>query len=130
MAKKVQPPEPEAPISLAEAIRGALWSIGITATKSEVGDWIKKKYPSLEYKDSTLNSSLSSIRKRLLGEEADAAEPTLKELLHVQEIAREDGGVDAVIALLDKVEAIARKVGGMDRLRVCLKGLKSLTSLE
>jgi hypothetical protein len=130
MAKKAQVPEPEEAISLAEAIRGALWSIGINATKPEVAEWIKKKYPSLEFKDSTLNSSLSSIRKRLVGEEADAAEPNLKELLHVQEIAKEDGGVDAVIALLDKVDAIARKVGGQERLRVCLKGLQKLSGLE
>jgi hypothetical protein len=129
MAKKAQVAEPEKPESLADAIRGALWSVGINAGKTEVAEWIKKKYPTLDYKDSTLNSSLSSIRKRLLGEEADAAEPTISELLRVQEIARESGGVDELVALLDKVDAIARKAGGVERLRVCLTGLKKLSGL-
>jgi hypothetical protein len=131
MAKKAPPaepaPAPEASSSLADAIRAALWYLGIHSSKSEVSEWIKGKYPSLDFKDSTLTSSLSSIRKRLRGEEADSPEPTLNDLLNVQKIASENGGVDEVIGLLVRVDGIAKRAGGLDHLRKCLEGLKTLS---
>jgi hypothetical protein len=130
MAKKAAAEPEPAPAretsSLAEALRNALFELGREADKTEVRDWVKRKHPTMEYKESTFNSSLSSIRKKLRSEAAAAVDPTVPELKRVKSLAEEQGGVDNVIALLDKIDSLARRVGGLPRLRQCLHGLKDL----
>src|SRR5271166_1913728 len=64
----VSPPALEPSITTSNAIRGALQDLGLEAKKPEVAAWIKEHYPSLQYKESTLVTSLSSIKKHLRGE--------------------------------------------------------------
>jgi hypothetical protein len=130
MAKKAQQGEAQpatAAVPLTNAIRAALADLGIHATKPKVKEWITRVYPTVSYKDSTFNSSLSSIRKKLKGDHDDVdGEPTVNDLLRVKEMADAIGGVDQVVSLLDKVDSFAKKVGGLGRLRQCLAGLKKL----
>jgi hypothetical protein len=113
--------------TLADAIRAALDVVGDDASKKAVSNWIKEHHPNLTFKESTLNSSLSSIRKKLKGETGPSGqEPTINELLKVKQLAEEQGGVDHLLAQIEKVDTLARKLGGLPRLRRCLEGLKRL----
>jgi hypothetical protein len=137
MAKKPSPPEPPAAparnkssITLAAAIRQSLADLGVEASKPDVSGWIKAHHPSLEVKDGTLNSSLSSIRKKLRGDArtGSRSEPTVHELMRVKDLAAERGGVDELLALVNQVGGLAEKFGGLHRLRECLEAMKKLTS--
>jgi hypothetical protein len=44
------------------------------------------------------------------------------------EVIENQGGMDELLGLLDKVEGIASEVGGLERLRACLEGLKKRAS--
>ena len=50
------------------------------------------------------------------------AVPALLQVLH------EQGGVDGLLALLDRVETAAAEVGGVERLRDCLQALKKIAA--
>ena len=138
MAKKSYTPEPPpspapmAPpspsLTLADAIRGALDDLGVDSSRSEVEGWIKAKYPSMQYKDATLNSSLSNIRKKLRegGNGPAGGQTTLNDLLKVKVLADEQGGVDGLLAQIEKMESLAAKAGGLSRLRQCLTALKKI----
>jgi hypothetical protein len=129
MAKKAQTANSTsaATTTLADAIRTAFQDLGEDAEKDAVARWIKQQHPSLKYKDTTFNSSFSSIRKKLRGDVPTSA-LTVNELMKVKDMAKEEGGVDKLIALLDKVDAIGKKVGGVPRLRSALRGLKRLAT--
>jgi hypothetical protein len=135
MGKKAAAPVPSPapapqmkPISLADALRGALSDLGIDASRADVEGWIKAKYPALEYKDTTLNSSLSNLRKKLRGEGSgvSGADLTLHEIMKVNGIAADQGGVEALLGLIEKLETVAAKVGGIGRLRHSLEALKKI----
>ena len=90
-------PVPQGPsVTLATAIREALADLGRSASKAQVEIWIKSHYPTMTYKEATLNSSLSNIRKKLRGEDLAAVpgEPTVADLLRIKATATERGGVD------------------------------------
>jgi hypothetical protein len=114
--------------TLAEAIRVAYQKLGLDADKDSVVEHIKKNYPHIQYKESTLNSSLSSIRKKLKGETGSSptAGLTVKELMAVKNLAEQEGGVDRLLADIEKVEGLARRYGGVGRLRSYLTSLKDL----
>jgi hypothetical protein len=137
MAKKSKTSEPApspplhpAPlsISISDAIRAALDDLGVEANKNDVEGWIKAKHPSLKYKESTLNTTLSNIRKKLRGDGngSSGPQPTLNDLLKVKKLAEEQGGVDDLIARIEKMETVAAQVGGVNRLRQCLAALKKI----
>ena len=92
--------------------------------------WIKEHYPSLQYKESTLVTSLSSIRKQLRGDSniPTGPQPTLQDLLRVQTITENGKGVHrrAFLKMIEKVDTAATKVGGFDRLKQCLRTLKKI----
>jgi hypothetical protein len=129
MAKKAQTHEP-APaataVTLADAIREALGDLGSDGSKASVAAWINSKYPSMKYKEATLNSSLSNIKKKMRNEALGlgTGEPTLHEVLRVKTAAQERGGAEELLAFVEQAEALARKFGGLDRVRRCLEALK------
>ncbi len=117
------------PPSLAEAIRSAICDLGVYASPPKVKEWITRYHPALHFKDSTFNSSLSSIRKKLRTDnDSPNGEPTVHDLLRVKEIADANGGLTELVALLEKVDTLANKVGGIGRLRQCITGLQKLRS--
>jgi hypothetical protein len=123
--------------TLAGAIRQSLAELGIKADKGQVGDWIRKNHPSLTFKEATLSSSLSNVKKELRGNGGkapsgrgrrarSAGEPTLTDLFRVKDLAEERGGVEQVRGQIDQVLELAGKVGGLERLQRCLSALKTL----
>jgi hypothetical protein len=133
MAKKAQAPEPSPPAggsagTLADAIREALADLGPEGSKASVASWIKTKYPAMQYKEATLNSSLSNIKKKMRGEDSAAGpgDPTLNDVIRVKAAAAERGGAEELLAFVDQAEALARKFGGLERVRRCLEALKKV----
>jgi hypothetical protein len=121
-ARRASPAPP-----LAVILRSAVADLGVQATPAKVKDWINSHYPTLCFKDSTFNSSLSSIRKKFKADtDGLNGEPTVNDLLKVKEMADADGGIAGLVALLDKVDTLAKKVGGIARLRQCITGLQKL----
>jgi hypothetical protein len=130
MFKKIAHPESQrgsSPPSLAEVIRSALCDLGVYTSPAKVKEWITRHHATLRFKESTFNSSLSSIRKKLKTDTNGInGEPTVNDLLKVKEMADANGGIGEIIALLDKVDNLAKRVGGIGRLRQCIAGLQKL----
>jgi hypothetical protein len=129
MSKKSAHPNSHgsSPPSLAEVIRSAICDLGVYASPSKVKEWIAKYHPTLRFKESTFNSSLSSIRKKFKADsDSPNGEPTVNDLLRVKEIADTNGGIAELVALLEKLDTLASKVGGIGRLRQCITGLQKL----
>src|SRR5262249_17135888 len=100
----------------------------VPASKGPMKEYLKANHPDLKYSDSTLNTTLSNVRKSLGiaptgrgGRRGRAAKLTVEEVLLVKGAVRERGGMEAFKTQLSGLLGVIDKVGGVGRLKECLK---------
>lgn len=117
-------------ISLTDAVRECIKSLGGDVKATQLNDWLQCTYPELKYAPTSLQPTLMSVKRRLglikTNPKSEYKDVPLGKVLRVKEIAAEVGGLDKFKIQVTRVFDACREVGGSDSLLSAIHALDSL----
>lgn len=131
------PPVAVAKLSFTQALTETVRALGRDSKGDQIRKYLETHFPTVEYKTSTFNSTLSAVRKRLFPDNGSTGarrgrrsksetDPAASDLIRVMNMATTKGGIAEFESQIKELLESARQVGGLDKLQACIDALKKL----